>query len=202
MSIEACFYGLKQAPRAWFQCFSSFLMNLCFLLSQTDSFLFVHYIMAGTDSLLLYVDVMVLTKNNPNLIKTFIIWLSKEIVMKDLGSLHCFLGVEVQHDSHGVFLSQTKYGLNLLQRADMVEAKPIATLFVVGEHLSTERKLFLDPTLFQSLVGALQYLTISRPNLSFSVNSICQYMHTLIEDHFQALKRILRYVKDTVHHGL
>ncbi|XP_042968372.1 uncharacterized mitochondrial protein AtMg00810-like [Carya illinoinensis] len=122
--------------------------------------------------------------------------------MKDLGSLHYFVGVEVQSNSQGLFLSQTKYSLDLLQRADMVEAKPITTPFVVGHHLSTEDKLFSDPTLFRSLVGALQYLTITRPDLSFSVNSICQYMHALTEDHFCALKRILHYVKGTVHHGL
>ena len=60
----------------------------------------------------------------------------------------------------------------------------------------------MDPTLFRSLAEALQYLTITRPDLSFSVNSICQYMHAPTEDHFRALKRILRYVKGTVHHGL
>ncbi|XP_031282077.1 uncharacterized protein LOC116140606 [Pistacia vera] len=145
---------------------------------------------------------MVLTGNNPVLIKTLITRLSIEFAMKDLGSLHYFLAIEVQPNSQGLFLSQTKYALNLLQRADMVDAKPIATPFVVGQHLSTEGKLFSDPTLFRSLAGALQYLTITWPDLSFSVNSICQYMHAPTEDHFNALKRILRYVKGTVHHGL
>ena len=106
------------------------------------------------------------------------------ICNEDLGSLHYFLGVEVHHNSQGLFLSQTKYALDLLQRADMIEAKPISTLFVVGQHLSTTRKLFSDPTLFRSLAGALQYLTITRPDLSFSVNFICQYMHAPTEDHF------------------
>ena len=68
--------------------------------------------------------------------------------MKDLGSLHYFLGVEVQHNSQGLFLSQTKYALDLLQRTDMIEAKPISTLFVVGQHLSTTRKLFWIPLFF------------------------------------------------------
>jgi hypothetical protein len=84
----------------------------------------------------------------------------------------------------------------------MVKAKPITTPYVVGQHLSTEGKLFSDSTLFRSLVGALQYLTITRHDLSFSVNFICQYMHASTKDHFHALKRILRYVKGTVHHGL
>ena len=187
---------------AWFQRFSSFLLHLGFLISKADSFLFVHHSAAGTVYLLLYVDDMVLTGSNPSLIKTLITWLSNEFAMKDLGSLHYFLGVEVHHNSHDLFLSQTKYTLDLLHHANMVEAKPIITPYVVGQHLSTEGKLFSDPTLFRSLGGALQYLTITRLDLPFSVNSICQYMHAPTEDHFRALKRILRYVKGTVLHGL
>ena len=171
--VSITLYGLKQAPRAWFHRFSSFLQKLGFLLSQADSSLFVHHTIANTIYLLLYVDDMVLTGNNSALIQTLITRLSTEFAMKDLGSLHYFLGVEAQHNSQGLFLSQTKYALDLLQCADMVDAKPITTPFVVGHHLSTEGKLFSDPTLFRSLAGALQYLTITRPDLSFSVNSIC-----------------------------
>jgi hypothetical protein len=76
----------------------------------------------------------------------------------------------------------------------MTDAKPISIPFIVGQHLSAKDTLFSDPTLFRSLVGALQYLTITRPDLFFSVNFICQFMHAPIEDHFRALKRILRYV--------
>ena len=187
---------------AWFQRFSSFLLQLGFLISKADSSLFVHHSAVGMIYLLLYVDDMVLPGSNLSLIKTLITWLSTEFAMKDLGSLHYFLGVEVHHNSHGLFLSQTKYALDLLHRVGMVEAKPIITPYVVGHHLSTEGKLFSNPTLFRSLVGALLYLTITRPDLSFSVNSICQYMHVPTEDHFRTLKHILRYVKGTVHHGL
>ncbi|KAF5461671.1 hypothetical protein F2P56_017753 [Juglans regia] len=95
-----------------------------------------------------------------------------------------------------------KYALDLLHHASMIDAKPISTPFVVGQHLLVKGTLFSDRTLFRSLVGALQYLTITRPDLSFSVNSICQFMHAPTEDHFHALKRILRYVKGIAHHGL
>ena len=72
----------------------------------------------------------------------------------------------------------------------MIDANPISTPCFVGQHFSTEGKLFSDPTTFRSLAGALQYLTITRSDLSFSVNSIFQFMHALTEDHFRALKRI------------
>jgi hypothetical protein len=138
---------------------------------------------------------MVLTGSSSSLIRTFITRLSKEFSMKDLGDLHYFLGVEVQPNEKGLFLSQTKYALDLLHRASMTDAKPISTPFVVGNHLSAEGQLFSDPTMSRSLAGALQYLTITRPDLSFSVNSICQFMHAPTDDHFRALKRIYAMLK-------
>ncbi|RVX21294.1 Retrovirus-related Pol polyprotein from transposon RE1 [Vitis vinifera] len=200
--LKRALYGLKQAPRAWFHRFSSFLLKLGFYSSQADSSLFVYHSSLGTVYLLLYVDDMIITGSTPSLVHTFTTRLSNEFSMKDLGDLHYFLGVEVQANEKGLFLSQTKYALDLLQRASMIDAKPISTPFVVGQHLSAEGTLFSNPTLFRSLAGALQYLTISRPDLSFNVNSICQFMHAPTEDHFRALKRILRYVKGTAHHGL
>lgn len=146
---------------------------------------------------------MVITGDNSSLITTLITRLSTEFAMKDLGLLHYFLGVEVQQNTQAIFLSQTyKYALDLLTRANMVDAKPINTPFAVGPHLSSSGTPFSDPTLFRSLAGALQYLTITRHDLSFSVNSICQFMHAPTDAHVQALKRILRYVKGTLHHGL
>ncbi|XP_057954249.1 uncharacterized mitochondrial protein AtMg00810-like [Malania oleifera] len=117
-------------------------------------------------------------------------------------NLYYFLDLEVQSNEKGLFLSHTKYALNLLQRASMIDAIPISTPFVVGQHLSIEGKMFSDPTMFRSLTGALQYLTITRPDQSFSANPIFQFMHAPTKGHFCALKRILRYVIGTPHHGL
>ncbi|XP_050917836.1 uncharacterized mitochondrial protein AtMg00810 [Lathyrus oleraceus] len=59
-----------------------------------------------------------------------------------------------------------------------------------------------DPTLFRSVVGALQYATLTRPKISFSVNKVCQFLSNPLEDHWKAVKRILRYLSGTFHHGL
>jgi hypothetical protein len=72
---------------------------------------------------------------------------------------------------------------------------------VVSQHLSSDGPLFSDPTLYRSLVGALQYLTITRPDIAYAVNSVSQFPHSPTEDHFLAVKRILRYVKGTLHFG-
>uniref|UniRef100_A0A6N2KNP9 Integrase catalytic domain-containing protein n=1 Tax=Salix viminalis TaxID=40686 RepID=A0A6N2KNP9_SALVM len=194
--LQRALYGLKQAPRAWFQRFSQFLLRLGFIASRADSSLFVHHSSHGVVYLLLYVDDMVITGNNTSMLHSLIDRLASEFSMKDLGDLHYFLGIEVVRNDKGLFLSQAKYALDLLTRAEMVDCKPISTPSLVGSHLTDSGTLYSDATQFRSLAGALQYLTLTRPDLSYSVNSICQYMHAPTIDHFTALKRILRYVKD------
>lgn len=162
--------GLKQAPRAWFQRFSHFLLQYGFQCSRTDSSLFVFSRSEGSLYLLLYVDDIVLTSNNPNLLQTFVTRLSHEFAMKDLEPLHYFLGIEVQHTSSGIFLSQTKYPLDLLEHSGMVDCKPVATPMVVGQCLSIEGPPFADPTLYRSLVGPFNIW--SSPDLTLLIVSI------------------------------
>ena len=59
-----------------------------------------------------------------------------------------------------------------------------------------------DPTQFRSVVGALQYATLTRPEISFAVNKVCQFLSNPLEEHWKAVKRILRYLSGTLHHGL
>ena len=200
--LNKALYGLKQAPWAWFHRFSTFLLQFGFRCSRADPSLFVYQRKVSTFYLLVYVDDIVLTGSNPRLLKDFIARLSNEFAMKDLGDLHYFLGIEVHHTPQGLFLSQSKYALDILERASMVDCKPISTPMVVGQHLSGNGSPYANLTHFRSIVGALQYLTITRPDLAHSVNTMCQFMHAPTEEHYQAVKHILRYIKGSLHFGL
>ena len=84
----------------------------------------------------------------------------------------------------------------------MAEAQPISSPMVSGCKLTkTGADIFSDPTLYRSVVGALQYSTITRPELSFAVNKVCQFMANPLETHWIAIKRILPYLKGSLHHG-
>lgn len=152
--------------------------------------------------LLVYVDDIILTGNSDALLPSFISRLRKEFAIKDLGRLNYFLGLEVTYTSNGLFLSQSKYAFDILTRADMVDCKPVSTPLATGESLHSIGDLFNDPTLYRSLVGVLQYLTITRPDLAFSVNMVSQFLQQPTNEHFQAVKRLLRYVKGTLHFGI
>lgn len=85
----------------------------------------------------------------------------------------------------------------------MSEAKPIASPLVAGCKVTkSETEPLTDATQFRSIIGALQYVTITRPELSFSVNKVCQFMSQPREPHWTAVKRILRYLKVTLTWGL
>ncbi|CAN6716049.1 unnamed protein product [Malus baccata var. baccata] len=129
--------------------------------------------------------------------------LSTLFSMKDLGALNYFLGVEVKYDGTTMHLCQSKYALDLLSRTKFTEAKPISTPMSSGQKLSAhDGDPFDQPELYRSVVGALQYLTITRPDLSYAVNQVCQFMHAPTTVHWMAVKRILRYLKATHSHGL
>ncbi|XP_019199141.1 PREDICTED: uncharacterized protein LOC109192889 [Ipomoea nil] len=91
---------------------------------------------------------------------------------------------------------------DILSRAGMVDCKPLATPVPVTRPVSESVVPYADPTQYRSLAGALQYLTVTRPDLSFAVNRVCQHMHSPTTEHWAMLKRVLRYVKGTLHFGL
>jgi hypothetical protein len=201
--LQKALYGLKQAPRAWFSRLSTWLFALGFKGSQSDTSLFIYKSSAFTMYILIYVDDILITCSKQSAIKDLLVDLHKDFAVKDLGSLNFFLGIEVVKCSRGVILSQQRYILDLLKRSNMLEAKPVGSPMAASTHLSAfEGEVFNDPTLFRSTVGALQYLCITRPDISFSVNKLSQFMHKPTVLHWQSVKRLLRYLKQTLHFGL
>ncbi|KAF2320905.1 hypothetical protein GH714_031751 [Hevea brasiliensis] len=128
--------------------------------------------------------------------------LSKEFSMKDLGPLHHFLGIQIQSTDSGLQLNQTRYAYSILERAQMVDCQPMPTPLVQRHDAVTDPTPVADPTFFRGLVGSLQYLTLTRPDLSYSVNYISQFMHSPTLSHLKYVRRILRYLKGTIHFGL
>jgi histone deacetylase 1/2 len=120
-----------------------------------------------------------------------------------LGSVHFFLGIEVKSTAMGILLSQHKYALDIIQRAGMTSCKPVDTPLSASSKLALlPGTLYSDPTRYRQIVGALQYLTFTRPDICYAVNKVCQFMHAPTEDHWSAVKRILRYLQATATYGL
>nr|XP_040258860.1 uncharacterized mitochondrial protein AtMg00810-like [Aegilops tauschii subsp. strangulata] len=192
-----------RAPRAWFDCFASFLRTIGFITARSDPSLFVLRQDDQVAYLLLHVDDIVITASTPPLLHQLQQRLLSEFSMKDLGPLHCFLGISVVRNAHGFFLSQSKYAEELLDRADMSNCKPVSTPVDTRHKLSRDAGAPVsDPSEYRSLVGALQYLTMTRPDLAYAVQQACLHMHDPRDQHLALVKRILRYVRGSSSHGL
>nr|XP_020159104.1 uncharacterized mitochondrial protein AtMg00810-like [Aegilops tauschii subsp. strangulata] len=119
--------------------------------------------------------------------------------MTDLGDLSFFLGISVTRDANGMVLSQRQYALDLLQRAGMADCHPSPTPVDVKVKLSaTDGALLDDATTYRSYAGALQYLTLTRPDIAYAVEQACLYMHAPREPHLLLVKRTLRYIMGTL----
>lgn len=122
--------------------------------------------------------------------------------MKNLGPVHYFLGIEVTNFPRGLFLFQAKHAFEIVAKSDMFHSKPVATPFVHKHDLHFSTGSLVDPTSFWSIIGALQYLTLTRPDLTFAVNLVCRLIHQPTLIHYQAVKQILRYVSGTADYGI
>lgn len=200
--LNRSLYGLKQAPRAWFDRLSQCLLHLGFFCGKADSSLFILRKGQSIVLLLIYVDDIIVTGNDNNIISDLISTLSSEFSLKDLGSLHYFLGLEVKYLPNGLFVSQTKYIRDLLEHTKMMECTPINTPMALKSIITSFDEQPIDPTQYRQLVGSLQYLTFTRPDIVHAVNKACQHFQAPTKADLRAIKRILRYLKGTMEHGI
>ena len=116
--------------------------------------------------------------------------------------LKYFLGVEVTRSKKGIFLSQRKYVLDLLSEIGKLGAKPFSTLMAPNSQLTKDGELFEDPERYRRLVGKLNYLTVTRPDIAYSVSVVSQYMSSPTVDHWKTVEQILGYLKGAPGRGI
>ncbi|PNY00673.1 retrovirus-related Pol polyprotein from transposon TNT 1-94 [Trifolium pratense] len=201
--LHKSLYGLKQAPRAWYNALHSFVVTYGFFKSKSDPSLFIYHKDGIMAYFLVYVDDLLLTGNSSSFLKDFKTTLAAKFSLKDMGNPSHFLGVELLPTSTGIFLSQQHYIRDILQKGNMLDAKPVCTPMATSTSVSSESNIpNCDATLYRSIIGSLHYLSITRPDVAFAVNKLSQHMQNPTTTHMQALKRILRYLKHTISHGL
>ena len=153
--LNLSLFGLKQAPRAWFDRLSQYLLHLGFYYGKADSSLFILHKGQSIVLLLIYVDDIVVTGNDNNIISDLINTLGSEFSLKDLGSLHYLLGLEVKNLPNGLFVSQTKYTRDLIEHTKMMECTYINTPMALKSIITPSNEQPIDLTLYRQLVGSL-----------------------------------------------
>ena len=171
--LKKAIYGLKQAPRAWYTTLKTAILQLGFQNSKADSSFFIYSQGSTLCYFLVYVDDFVITGNNPTLVASIIKQLGHMFSLKDIGSLHFFLGIEVIPTKAGLFLSQHKYIHELLDNTSMSGAKVVSTPLSTTQSLQlVDGTAAVDSSEFRRIVGSLQYLSLTHPDISFAVNKL------------------------------
>lgn len=202
--LRKALYGLKQAPRAWFSKIESYFTRERFVKCNFEHTLFVKTEQQGQVLIVsLYVDDLIFTGNCESLIIRFKELMKENFDMTDLGKMRYFLGFEILQREEGIYMCQRKFAREVLERFGMESSNGVKNPIVPGVKLSKKGGgVAVDTTLYKQIIGSLMYLTVTRPDLAFVVGLASRFMENPTEAHFAVVKRVLRYVKDTIELGI
>ncbi|XP_040934583.1 uncharacterized mitochondrial protein AtMg00810-like [Gossypium hirsutum] len=202
--LKKALYGLKQAPKAWYARIDSYLVSLGFNRSVNEPALYVKKNEAEIQLIVsLYVDDLLVTEGDQDMLAEFKAKMMDMFEMSDLGLMSYFLGMEVRQIEGIIFLGQRTFALKVLSKFSMENCKPTSTPIAVGMKLSSQGDHEpINESTYRSLVGCLLYLTATRPDILFTVSMLSRFMHCCNVQHFQAAKRVLRYIKGTLDYGV
>lgn len=196
--LHKSIYGLKQASRQWNSKFSQALISFGFIQSMADYSLFTKGQGDQFIALLVYVDDIVITGPNVQAINSLKDFLHSEFKLKDLGNLKYFLGIEIARSNSGIVISQRHYTLQLLEDTGYLSCKPANAPMDPKTHLSFhECDLLTDASQYRRLIGRLLYLTISRPDITYAVHKLSQFLSQPRLPHLKVAHHLLRYLKSS-----
>ena len=200
--LKKSIYGLKQSPRCWNNALDNYLRSINLKQSKADPCVYTAT-EGETVIVAVYVDDILVATENERTMSEIKRQISERFEIKDLGVLKSFLGVQVKVMKNEIFIGQSGYTRNILEKFEMSEAKPISTPVDISAKVKQANSHPVDAKLYQSAVGKLLYLSNwTRPDITFAVNSVAKFNNSPTEDHWIAVKRILRYLKGTTECGI
>ncbi|KAL0383326.1 UNVERIFIED_CONTAM: Retrovirus-related Pol polyprotein from transposon RE1 [Sesamum calycinum] len=201
--LKRSLYGLKQAFRQWNIELTVKLQEFGFVQCPHDHCLFLKITSTCFMALLVYVDDILLSGNSETEIATIKSHLDTLFTIKDLGHAKYFLGLELARSAHGLLVTQQKYLTDILRDVHVLDSRPAPTPLPPGLKLSADDgTLLFDPGPFRRLVGRLLYLGFTRPDVSFAIQQLSQFLQHPRSSHWDAALHVLRYLKGTSSLGL
>ena len=204
--LKKSLYGLKQSGRNWNNMLHNFLIREKFTQSLADPCVYVRHLEDDRIIILIiWVDDIIISASDMELLSSMKESLSKEFKMKDLGELSWFLSTEFKCTEDCIEMNQTKYVEKILSKFDMTDCKPKPTPCISGidKVMESELNELADPRLYRAIVGSLIYvMTGTRPDLCYVVTKLSQSMAKPTQENLNMAKHVLRYLKGTKEHGL
>jgi hypothetical protein len=196
-------YGLKQAPHAGYHRLDTYLKEKGFKRGTIDNNLYIKAEDNDFLIVLVYVDEIIFGCNKDSLVQWFASTMESEFEMSMIGELSFFLGLQITQRSEGMFISQEKYLREMLKRFQMEDSKPVGTPMVTRCKLSKDDDSpDVNQSSYRSMIGSLLYITTSCPNIMHVVGMVRRYQSAPKQSHLLDVKRIFRYLKETINYGL
>ncbi|OWZ00175.1 Integrase, catalytic core protein, partial [Phytophthora megakarya] len=210
--LKRSMYGLKQSPRMWNKTIDEFMLKMEFMKCESDHCIYLKRDSQELVFVSLYVDDLILASSSDKMLKDTKQALSDRFEMTDMGQLKYFLGMEIDHDetTGKVAVRQTKFANDILEKFNMEKSNPVKTPQNPGLKLTKamcEGGCKHDETManvpYRNAVGCLMYLMVgTRPDLAAAVGVLSQLAADPCPTHWQALKRVFRYIQGTKTHGI
>jgi hypothetical protein len=201
--LSKALYGIKQVLRAWCARLKTFLLEHRYVMGSVDKTLFT--LNHGTDFLLIqiYVDDIIFSGSSHTLVSRFQEMMESEFQMSMMGELTFFLGIQVKQTKQGTFVHQAKYTKDLMKKFNMAELKPVSTPMSSAASLGPDKDgEAVDQREYRSMISSLLYLTVTRPDIQFTVGPCASFQTSPCSSHQMAVQRIFRYLKHTPEFGI
>lgn len=201
--LQKSLYGLKQASRQWFAKLSNKLLDAGYRQSKADYSLFTKVVNNSFTVILVYVDDIIIAGDDTIEIQKLKERLQSNFKVRDLGNLKFFLGIEVARTKSGIYLSQRKYVLELLEDFGLLGSCPSKTPMEQNLKLTnSDGELISNVSSYRRLIGRLLYLTVTRPDIAYCVQTLSQFLNEPRQPHYLAAIRILHYLKRSPGQGI
>ena len=201
--LHRAIYGLKQSPRAWFAKVSQLVLAFGITACTMDPTVFRKHTSAGSILLAVYVDDILVTRSDTTRISQVKSHLQKHLNIRDLDTPKYFLGIEFAYKRGKLILNQCKYVLDILEETCLLGCKPQSSpIDSKPQFWDSTSPPLTDANIYQCLVGKLIYLTVTRPDITYTVGLLSQFMHSPQEIHCHAAPRVLAYLKHAPERGL
>nr|GEX58388.1 retrovirus-related Pol polyprotein from transposon TNT 1-94 [Tanacetum cinerariifolium] len=201
--LKKALYGLKQAPRAWYDELSTFLQHNHFFKGTTNQTLFIRHFIDDILVVHVYIDDIIFGSTHPRYTQLFFDLMKSRFEMSMMGEMTFFLGLQVNQSHCGIFINQSIYVLEILKKYGMEYCDLVGTPMKIKDKLNLDQNGNpVDETKYRSMIGALMYLTSSRPDIVHATCLCARYQAKPTEKHLKEVKRILRYLRGTVNTGI
>nr|GEU80115.1 hypothetical protein [Tanacetum cinerariifolium] len=201
--LKKVLYGLKQAPRAWYDELLMFFLHNHFFKGTTDPTLFIRRFDGDILVVQVYVDDIIFGFTYPRYTQLFSDLMKSRFKMSMMGEMTFFLGLQVNQSPCGIFINQSNYVLEILKKYRMETCDPVGNSMKIKDKLDLDQNgTPVDATRYRSLIGALMYLTSSRPDIVHATCLCAWYQAKPTEKHLKEVKRIFCYLRGTVNTGI